>query len=106
PKNQECTSGMKTLHYGSMCFLPRTSVTVPAKAYLNRWATHWFRRWFYYQVPSDCPLRLTCQPIRYVRCPVIKDSGTLSTRVSLVAKIAKEAMMWDLAEEYIAAGIA
>src|SRR5205809_266401 len=58
-KNQEFPEGMKTLRYGSVCFLPRSEVIISAKAYLNWWS-NWFGQWFYYQVPNDCPLRTIC----------------------------------------------
>src|SRR5438105_15743695 len=73
PKNQEFPDGMKTLRYGSVCFLPRSDAVIPVKAYLNWWSNNWLRRWFYYQVSAECLLQSTCQRIRYVRCPTIED---------------------------------
>src|SRR6266508_2425145 len=38
---------------------------------------HWARRWFYYNVLENCPLRSTCQPIQYVKYLTIEVTGQL-----------------------------
>lgn len=77
----------------------------PRKALLRAPAMGWIRRWFYLNAGEGSSLKSSGEEACLVPAPMVSLDDGVKFRIAAVASASRRFSMWDLTEEFVAAGI-